>query len=83
MKGGEGFGILSFGVFEKMKCIFSIAPVESLEKLWECFLLEKHSTNADSASIRRVLAKWRSSVQCVSTSIGFASDTGRALLSVH
>ena len=48
MKGGEGFGILSFGVFEKMKCIFSIAPVESLEKLWECFLLEKHSPNADS-----------------------------------
>ena len=25
------------GVFEKIKCIFSIAPVENLEKLRECF----------------------------------------------
>jgi len=26
-------------LFEKMKCIFSIAPVENLEKSQECFLL--------------------------------------------
>ena len=25
------------GAFEKMKCIFSIAPVGILEKSWECF----------------------------------------------
>ena len=35
LKGREGFG-----VFEKMKCIFSIAPVESLEKSPECFSLK-------------------------------------------
>jgi len=36
LKGREGFGFLSpsveFNAFEKMKCIFSIAPVESLKK---------------------------------------------------
>ena len=26
-------------LFEKMKCIFSIAPVGKLEKSWECFSL--------------------------------------------
>jgi len=34
LKGREGFGFLSpsLSAFEKMKCIFSIAPMESLEK---------------------------------------------------
>jgi len=49
LKGKERFGFLSpshrayeagFDDFEKMKCIFSIAPVESLEKSWECFSLQ-------------------------------------------
>ena len=31
----KGWG--RFGTFEKMKCIFSIAPEESLEKLRQCF----------------------------------------------
>jgi len=44
LKGREGFG---FGAFEKIKCIFSIAPVGNLEKLRECFLAEKHSLDAD------------------------------------
>jgi len=30
-------------LLEKMKCIFSIAPVGNLEKSRECFLLRKHS----------------------------------------
>jgi len=55
LKGREGFGFLSpsrraceavFGAFEKIKYIFSIAQVESLEKSQECFSLEKHSPNA-------------------------------------
>jgi len=29
-----------FDAFEKMKCIFSIAPMESLEKSSECFSLK-------------------------------------------
>ena len=34
-------------LFEKMKCIFSIAPVGNfLEKSWECFSLRKHSPDA-------------------------------------
>jgi len=54
LKGREGFGFLSpscracevgFGAFEKIKCIFSITSMESLEKSRECFLLEKHSPN--------------------------------------
>jgi len=54
LKGREEFGILSpsrraceagFGAFEKMKCIFSIAPMESLEKSSECFSLKNtHQT---------------------------------------
>jgi len=32
--------------FEKIKCIFSIAPVENLEKSRECFSLRKHSPDA-------------------------------------
>ena len=35
-----------FGAFEKIKCIFFIAPVGSLEKSWEVFLSKKHSTDA-------------------------------------
>ena len=35
MKGREGLG-LGFGAFEKIKCIFSIAPVGTLEKLRDC-----------------------------------------------
>ena len=27
-----------FGAFEKIKCMFYIAPVGNLEKSWECFL---------------------------------------------
>ena len=37
-------------LFEKMKCIFSIAPVESLEKSRECFSVENtHRTLASGA----------------------------------
>jgi len=36
---GVGFSLLGFGAFEKIKCIFSIAPVGSLEKSRECFSL--------------------------------------------
>ena len=35
-------------LLKKMKRIFSIASVESLEKSWEYFSLEKHSSNASS-----------------------------------
>jgi len=35
-------------LFEKMKCIFSIAPVGNLVKSWECFSLRKHSPDAGS-----------------------------------
>ena len=31
--------VFGFSGFEKMKCIFSIAPVGHLEKSWECFSL--------------------------------------------
>jgi len=34
-------------IFEKMKCIFSIAPMGNLQKSWECFLLRNtHRTLA-------------------------------------
>jgi len=37
-------------LFEKMKCIFSIASVGNLEKSWECFLLRNtHRTLASGA----------------------------------
>ena len=32
MKGRKRMGSAGFGVFEKMKCIFSIVPVGNLEK---------------------------------------------------
>jgi len=39
-----------FGAFEKMKCIFSIAPVGILEKSWECSSLRNtHRTLAVEA----------------------------------
>ena len=39
-----------FGAFEKMKCIFSIAPVGILEKSWECYSLRNtHRTLAVEA----------------------------------
>ena len=39
-----------FGAFEKMKCIFSIAPVGNLEKSRECFSLRNtHRTLASGA----------------------------------
>ena len=54
LKGREGFGFLSpshrackagFDAFVKMECIFSIAPVENLEKSPECFSLKNtHQT---------------------------------------
>jgi len=43
---------VGFDTFEKMKHIFSIAPVGSLEKLQECFLLGKHSPDAVLGDIR-------------------------------
>ena len=47
LKGRERMG---FGAFEKMKCIFSIAPVGSLEKSRECFLLTNtHRTQCTEA----------------------------------
>jgi len=45
LKGREGFKFGGVGAFEKIKCIFSIAPVESLEKSSECFSLKNtHQT---------------------------------------
>ena len=47
MKGREGLGST---LFEKMKCLFSIAPVGNLEKSWECFSLRNtHRTLAAEA----------------------------------
>jgi hypothetical protein len=46
----EWFGFLSV-LFEKMKCIFSIASVDSLVESQECFLLRNtHQTLATKAS---------------------------------
>ena len=50
LKGRERMG---FGAFEKMKCIFSIAPVGILEKSRECFSLRKHSPDASFWSTGR------------------------------
>ena len=58
MKGREGFGfLLGCDAFEKIKCIFSIAPVESLEKVVGVFLTEKHSPDALTAGTERVSGK--------------------------
>jgi len=48
LKVREGFGFLSPSrrACEKIKCIFSIALMETLKKLWECFSLEKYSLDA-------------------------------------
>jgi len=53
LKGREVASSARFGAFEKMKCIFSIAPMESLVKLPECFRTEKHSPNALSVGTGR------------------------------
>jgi len=59
LKGREGFVFFSpsrraceagFSAFEKMKPIFSITLVESLEKSQMCFSLEKHSPDAGPVS---------------------------------
>ena len=48
MKGRERMGFST--LFEKMKCVFSIAPVGNLEKSRECFSLRNsHRTLASGA----------------------------------
>ena len=42
-----------FDAFGKMKCIFSIAPEESFEKVTRVFLREKHSSDDGSDSVGR------------------------------
>lgn len=59
-------------LFEKMKCIFSIAPVGNLEKSRECFLTEKHSPDAECGGTGR----WPQSPVCL-TLLGLS--TGRTL----
>ena len=44
---------MGFDAFEKIKCIFSIAPVGNLEKSRECFLSEKQSPDALRGGTRR------------------------------
>ena len=39
-----------------MKRIFSIAPVENLEKWWDCFLMEKHSPDVGLRGIRHCVS---------------------------
>jgi len=41
-----GSSSAGFCAFEKIKCIFSIAPVESFEEVAGVFLTEKHSPDA-------------------------------------
>jgi len=64
LKSREGFGFLSpfrracevgFDAFEKMKCIFFIAPVESLEKSWECFSHQTLAAEAPDAEPARLV----------------------------
>ena len=59
---------MGFGVFEKMKCIFSIAPMKSLEKSPECFLTEKHPRDALTVGTGRC---------AYVSSVLFASDSVR------
>jgi len=67
---------LGISAFEKMKCIFSIAPVESLEKSQECFSLKKHLLDAGHGGIKRwpsvgcIVAKQRVVELCVGASDG-------------
>jgi len=58
--------------FEKIKCIFGIAPVGILEKSRECFLTEKHSLDAECGGTGR----WPQSPVCL-TLLGLS--TGRTL----
>ena len=55
-----------FGAFEKIKCIFSIAPVENLEKSRECF-----SLTGRTARRHRTLAF---NVRCTVGSVKSAPD---------
>ena len=64
---------LGFGAFEKIKCIFSIAPVGNLEKSRECFLSEKHSPDAECGGTGR----WPQRPVCL-TLLGLS--TGRTLV---
>jgi len=68
----RGVGFLGFGDFEKIKCIFSIAPMGNLEKSRECFLSEKHSPDAECEGTGR----WPQSLMCL-TLLGLS--TGRSL----
>jgi len=62
-KGGEvprvERGVGSFGAFEKIKCIFSIAPVGNLEKSQECF-----STGRSARRHRTLTFSVRCAVGC-------------------
>jgi len=57
--------------FEKMKCIFSIAPMGNLEKLWECFLhrtlAQRHRTLGLRVRCAVVLGSARAKHRTVST----------------
>jgi len=72
LKSRERMGSWDSAVFEKMKCIFSIAPVGNLEKSRECFLTEKHSPDAKCGGTGR----WPQSPVCL-TLLGLS--TGRSL----
>jgi len=55
---------VGFDAFEKIKCIFSIAPVGNLEKSWKCFSLRNtHRTLVlaapDAGLERPVWCLWR------------------------
>ena len=75
LKGRERMGSslpLRFGAFEKMKCIFSIASVGTLEKSWECSSLRNtHRTLAveapDAEAVRPVCCGARVKHRTVST----------------
>ena len=58
-------------LFEKMKCIFSIAPMGNLEKLWECFLhrtlAQRHRTLGLRVRCAVVLGSARAKHRTVST----------------
>jgi len=70
-----------FNALEKMKCIFSIAPVESLEKSRECFSLEKYSPDAGLEGTRRWPRRHQTlllHVQCALVSGRGEGSTGRS-----
>ena len=59
-----------FDTFEKIKCIFFIAPIGNLEKSRECFLTEKHSPD----TLRGGTGRWPLASGVLS---GVAEYTGR------